>query len=60
MVVLGVALEVLGQVPDPLGQDRDLNFRRTGVAFGAGVILDEFLAAFRSDRHVFSFDIFTG
>src|SRR5690606_28146073 len=28
MVVLGVALEVLGQVGDALGEDRDLDFRR--------------------------------
>ena len=32
MVVLRVGLEVLGQVVDALGKDRDLDFRRTGVA----------------------------
>ncbi len=33
MVVLLVVLEVFGQVVDTLGQDGNLNFRRTGVAF---------------------------
>jgi hypothetical protein len=32
MVVLVVVLEVPGQRVDPAGQDRDLDFRRTGIA----------------------------
>ena len=43
MVVLVVALEVLGQVADALGEDRDLDFRAAGVALVAGVVLDDFL-----------------
>src|SRR5690348_13233827 len=31
MVILAVVLEVLGQVGNALRQDRDLDFRRTGV-----------------------------
>ena len=32
MVVVGVLLEMLRQLTDALGEDGDLNFRRTGVA----------------------------
>ena len=31
MVVVGVLLEVLGELADALGEDGDLDFRRTGV-----------------------------
>ena len=48
MVVLLVRLEMLGQVDDPLGQDRDLDFRRSGVALGLRVVLDDFGLAFGS------------
>src|SRR4051812_11691742 len=40
MVVLGVGLEVAGQVVDALGEDRDLNFGRTGVALALRMFLD--------------------
>ena len=58
MVVLRMALEMLGQVADALGQDRDLGLGGAGVAFLAGVLLDEFLAAVCGNRHRVSFDIF--
>ena len=32
MVILGVGLEVIGEIGNPLGQDRDLDFRRPGIA----------------------------
>src|SRR5665213_1343788 len=51
MIVLEVALEVLGQVGNPLGKDRDLDFRRTGVLDAVGVFLDQRLLAFGSYRH---------
>ena len=51
MVVLLVALEVFGQIVDPLGEDRNLDFRLTGVAFNGCVFLDEFGLALCSDRH---------
>src|ERR1044071_1149444 len=41
MVVLRMALEVLGQVVDALREDRDLDFRRTGVARTTGMFLDQ-------------------
>ena len=37
MVVLRVGLEMLGQVADALGEDRDLDFGRTGVALCAAM-----------------------
>ncbi|EGE57190.1 hypothetical protein RHECNPAF_470080 [Rhizobium etli CNPAF512] len=51
MVILLVVLEVFGQVVDALGQDRDLDFRRTGIAFGGCVFLDQRSLALSSDRH---------
>ena len=45
VVVLLVGLEVLGQVGDPFGEDRDLDLRRAGVAFGPGVGVDDFSLA---------------
>ena len=41
MVVLGVGLEMFGQVVDALGEDRDLNFRGAGVCFVLLVVADE-------------------
>src|SRR3712207_349307 len=51
MVVLRVGLEVLGQVVDALGEDRDLDFGRTGVRGPAGIVADDGLLAFGSNRH---------
>jgi hypothetical protein len=50
MVVLGVAFEMLGQRLDAAGQDRDLDFRRTGVALFAGMFLDNLLLALGGNR----------
>ena len=41
MVVLGVGLEVLGQVVDALGQDRDLHLGGAGIAGFLRIFLDE-------------------
>ena len=43
MVVMGMLFQVTVQVVDPLGEDRDLDFRRTGVAFMSGKLFDDFL-----------------
>ena len=51
VVVLLVSLEVFGEVGDALRQDRDLNLGRAGVAGGAGVIGDDLVLAFSSNRH---------
>src|SRR5690606_4741149 len=51
MVVLRVALEVFGKIDDTLGKNRDLHFRRTGVAVLAGKFLDQLSFALRRNRH---------
>ena len=51
MVVLLVALEVFGEVGNAVRQDRDLHFRRTGIASGLTEFLDDFLLLFRRNRH---------
>src|SRR5690606_11378139 len=51
VVVLVVILEVLGQVADPFGKDRDLHFGRTRVTLRAGVIGNDFLLLFGGNRH---------
>src|ERR1700745_589654 len=42
MVVVDVGLEMLGEGGDPLGEDRNLDFRRPGVAGCGGVVFDDF------------------
>jgi hypothetical protein len=42
MVVLLMEFEVLRQIADPVRQDRDLDFRRTGIAVMLPVLLDQF------------------
>src|SRR3990170_8083881 len=51
MVILVVVLEVLGQVADALGEDRDLDFGGPRVALGLGVGGNDFLLLFGGDRH---------
>src|SRR6185503_3579694 len=55
MVVLDVALEMLGEIGDPLGEDRDLDLRRAGIAARRGVFLDQCLLTLGRDRHRVSF-----
>src|SRR5690606_7826404 len=55
MVILLVVLEVAGQVVDALGQDRNLDFRGTGVAFDSCIFLDQRSLALSSNRHRMSF-----
>ena len=42
-MVLGVSLEVLGEVVDSLGENSNLNLGRTGVALVSCVGSDDFL-----------------
>src|SRR5690606_16147640 len=49
--ILDVRLEVLGQFVDPCGQQRDLHFRRTGVALGALVRTDQLRLLFGGNGH---------
>lgn len=51
VVVFFIVLEVIGQIVDPFGQDRDLDFRATRVTFGAGKFLDQFGFTLSCDRH---------
>src|SRR5581483_1528155 len=51
MVVLGMRLEVIGQIGDPLGQDRDLDLRRTGISRLGRIFLNELLLAHSANRH---------
>src|SRR5687768_15256119 len=51
MVVLGVAFEVLGEVGDALGEDRDLHLGRTGIALLGGIFRNEHSLALRRNRH---------
>jgi hypothetical protein len=50
VIVLTVALEVLGQVGNALGQDGNLNFRRTSVIWLDGIFLDQRGFALSSNR----------
>src|SRR5699024_1340390 len=43
VVVVLVGLEVFGQVGDALGEQRDLDLRRAGVAFAGRVLGDDLL-----------------
>ena len=51
MVVLLVALEMLGEIGDALGEEGNLDFGRTGVAFLGAVFLEEFRLALSRNRH---------
>ena len=51
MVILHVALEVLGEIGDALGEDRHLDLRRAGIGRAGGIFLDQRLLAFGSNRH---------
>src|SRR3954468_8481362 len=51
VIVLDVGLEVLGQVGDPLSEDRDLHLGRPGVAGLGGIGLDNFSLTLSRNRH---------
>ena len=52
--ILVVRREMLGEVLDPLGENRNLHFRRTRVAFLGRVLGNDFFLAFGRDRHRYS------
>src|SRR4029079_16381784 len=54
MAVLGMALEMLGEVLDALGQDRDLDLWRPSVALALRMLLDQRFLALRGNRHRFT------
>src|SRR5262245_24193160 len=51
VVVLGVRLQVLGEMSDALGEERDLNLGRPGIAFVLPVFLDRLAFAYGGDWH---------
>src|SRR3954471_22606351 len=53
MIILGEASEMPGQLLDPLRQERDLDFRRSGVTFLGGKPGDDLLLRFPRERHSF-------
>ena len=57
MVVLGVLLEMLGELGDSLGEDGDLNLGRAGVAFVYCEFFDDALLGFLCDHGVSPFKI---
>src|SRR4029077_13664508 len=57
VVVLGVRFQVLGQLPDARGRERDLDFGRSGVLLPAPVLGDQLAFDFslycQTDRQVY-------
>ena len=54
VVIVLVQLEMFGQIGDPLGQQRDLSLRRTGVGVVQTVLAEDFLLLFGSERHEYN------
>ena len=50
VVIVLVLLEVLGQISDALGEQSNLDLRRTGVAFVKGILCNDFVIAARCCR----------
>ena len=55
MVIFSMNLEVLGKVFDALTQERDLHFRRAGIALMDPELLDNPLLLLLSNSHVLRF-----
>src|SRR6185312_1195677 len=51
VMVFLVRFEVVGQLLDARGQQRDLHLRRTGIGWRAAVILDDLAGLFGGKRH---------
>src|SRR5580704_18177304 len=51
VVVFHMRLEMLGQIADPLGQDRNLDLRRAGIARLQGIVFQKRLFALCCNRH---------
>src|SRR5204863_967310 len=52
VMVLVIALEVLGEVRDPLGEERDLDLGRAGVGLVLPVLRDRLGLAYGGNGHV--------
>ena len=51
MIVLRMRLEMLGQIGDTFGENRDLNLGGTRIVGFGRILLDERLLALGGDRH---------
>src|SRR5438552_1021265 len=51
MMVLRMPLEVFGQAVDPLGEERDLDLRRSGIAVVNPELLDQGFLLLEGERH---------
>src|SRR6202035_1571981 len=51
VIIFHMRLEMLGQIHDPLGQDRDLDLRRAGIARLQSIVFQQRLFALRRNRH---------
>lgn len=58
MMIFSMNLEVLGKIVDALTQERDLHFRRAGIALVDPELLDDPLLLLWSNSHVSVFSLF--
>lgn len=58
MMIFSMNLEVLGKIVDALTQERDLHFRRAGIALMDPELLDDPLLLLWSNSHVSAFSLF--
>jgi hypothetical protein len=58
MMIFSMNLEVLGEIVDALTQERDLHFRRAGIALMDPKLLDNPLLLLWSNSHVLRFSLF--
>ena len=55
MMIFSMNLEMLGKIVDALAQERDLHFRRAGIALMDPELLDNPLLLLWSNSHVLRF-----
>jgi hypothetical protein len=58
MMIFSMNLEVLGEIVDALTQERDLHFRRAGIALMDPKLLDNPLLLLWSNSHVLRVSLF--
>ena len=57
VIIMDVGAQMLGKLVDAVGQDRNLDFRRTGVALMGRVLFDDLVFDFLADHSVFHLSI---
>ena len=58
VVVIGMTLQVLGELADTLGKNGDLDFRRTGVVLMSSILADDFGFLVFGNHSAYSFLVF--